>query len=79
MKVFKSAALVLLGASAASAFAPASLQTSTTSGVALSMSSDNNCDDRRSFVNKVSLHVTAWLAAISFNPPEFRDAMITIE
>eukprot|EP00558_Chaetoceros_sp_UNC1202_P010598 CAMPEP_0197234170 /NCGR_PEP_ID=MMETSP1429-20130617/1985_1 /TAXON_ID=49237 /ORGANISM="Chaetoceros sp., Strain UNC1202" /LENGTH=389 /DNA_ID=CAMNT_0042692515 /DNA_START=92 /DNA_END=1261 /DNA_ORIENTATION=+ len=42
------------------AFAPASLQTSTTSGVSLSMSSDDSCDDRRAFVSKT---VTAGAAA----------------
>jgi len=76
MKVFKSAALVLLGASAASAFAPASLQTSTTSGVALSMSSDDNCDDRRSFVNKsVTAGAAASMASMAnLATPEVADA-----
>jgi len=58
MKVFKSAALMLLSASATMAFAPASLKT--TSRVSLSMADDKNCDDRRSFVSK---SVTAGAAA----------------
>lgn len=59
MQLFKSAALILISASAAMAFAPASLKTCT-SGVALSMSSDDSCDDRREFVSK---SVTAGAAA----------------
>lgn len=59
MQLFKSAALILVSASAAMAFAPASLKTFT-SGVALSMSSDDSCDDRREFVSK---SVTAGAAA----------------
>jgi hypothetical protein len=55
MQLFKSAALILISASAAMAFAPASLKTCT-SGVALSMSSDDSCDDRREFVSKVSYY-----------------------
>ena len=53
MKIFQSAALMLLSASATMAFAPASMQT--TSRVGLSMANDDNCDDRRSFVSKVSI------------------------
>jgi hypothetical protein len=53
MKVFQSAALMLLSASATMAFAPASMQTA--SRVGLSMANDDNCDDRRSFVSKVSI------------------------
>lgn len=55
MKVFKSAALMLVTASAAMAFAPASVKTSAPAGVSLSMSAtEDSCDDRRSFVSKVS-------------------------
>lgn len=61
MKVFKSAALMLVTASAAMAFAPASVKTSAPAGVSLSMSAtEDSCDDRRSFVSK---SVTAGAAA----------------
>ncbi|GFH49405.1 hypothetical protein CTEN210_05881 [Chaetoceros tenuissimus] len=61
MKVFKSAALMLVTASAAMAFAPASVKTSAPVGVSLSMSAtEDSCDDRRSFVSK---SVTAGAAA----------------
>ena len=53
MKIIKSAALVLLSATATLAFAPASLKAA--SKVSLSMANEDNCDDRRSFVSKVSL------------------------
>jgi len=64
MKVFQSAALLLLSASAAMAFAPAALKT--TAGVALSMASDDSCDDRRSFVSKsVTAGAAASLASVA--------------
>lgn len=52
MKFFNFAALVLFSASATMAFAPASLKAASRTG--LSMANDDNCDDRRSFVSKVS-------------------------
>lgn len=58
MKIIKSAALVLLSATATLAFAPASLKAA--SKVSLSMATEDNCDDRRSFVSK---SVTAGAAA----------------
>jgi len=65
MKVFTSAALILFSASATTAFAPASLKTCT-SGIALSMSSDDSCDDRRAFVSKsVTAGAAASLASVA--------------
>ncbi len=55
MKFFKSAALVLVSASASMAFAPATIKT--TASTNLLMSSDDNCDDRREFVSKVRFSV----------------------
>lgn len=77
MKVFKSAALMLVTASAAMAFAPASVKTSAPAGVSLSMSAtEDSCDDRRSFVSKsVTAGAAASLASMAnLANPEAADA-----
>ena len=52
MQLF-SAALVLLSATASMAFAPAATKTATNTATLMS-ATDDNCEDRRAFVSKVS-------------------------
>ena len=64
MQLF-SAALVLLSATASMAFAPAATKTATNTATLMS-ATDDNCEDRRAFVSKVSFS-TFGLEARGFN------------